>query len=206
MRLMVKCVATCFILAAVGLVLTGSTAVQAKDKKKPELTVKVGDTAPKFESMDENGKSFKSTDVVGKKVLVLYFYPADFTGGCTKQACGFRDDSKALTKMGAVVLGVSGDSVANHKLFKDDFKLPFGLLADEKGEVAKAFGIPVGKGGKATGKKDDGTSIEVIQGVRIARYTVVIDLDGKVAAIDAVSDAGGDAKRIQEVVKKLEKN
>jgi peroxiredoxin Q/BCP len=210
MRLLAKCVAGGFMLAALGLVLSTSASVDAKDKVKTkpkvELKVKVGDPAPAFESVDESGKAFKSGDVVGKKIVVLYFYPADFTGGCTKQACGFRDDSKALTGMGAVVLGVSGDSVANHKLFKDDFKLNFGLLADEKGDVAKAFGIPVNAGGKANGKKENGDAIEVIQGVRIARWTVVIGLDGKIAAIDSVSNAAGDSKRIQDLVKKLEKN
>jgi peroxiredoxin Q/BCP len=177
---------------------------QDKGKKKADLKVKVGDTAPAFESVDETGKSFKSSDVVGKKIVVLYFYPADFTGGCTAQACGFRDDIEKLKSKNVVVIGVSGDSVANHKLFKDDYKLPFHLLADEKGDVAKAFGIPVNKGGAAKGKKASGETIDVTQGVRIARYTIVIDKSGKVAAADAISAAGADAKRVAELVMKLD--
>jgi peroxiredoxin Q/BCP len=203
MRLLAKCVAGCFILGALALVLGGNVDAQDKGKKK-ELKVKVGDTAPSFESVDENGKPFKSSDVVGKKIVVLYFYPADFTGGCTAQACGFRDDIEKLASKGVAVIGVSGDSVANHKLFKDDFKLPFPLLADEKGDVAKVFGVPVGKGGTAKGKKASGDVIEVTQGVRIQRYTIVIDKAGKIAAADQVSAAGGDAKRIAELVMKLE--
>jgi peroxiredoxin Q/BCP len=207
MRLLAKFVSGCFILGALALVV-GSNAsaggVKGKDKKKAVTKVQVGDTAPAFESVDESGNPFKSSDIVGKKIVVLYFYPADFTGGCTAQACGFRDEIEKLTGQGVQVIGVSGDSAANHKLFKEDFKLTFPLLADEKGEVAKAFGVPVNPGGKAKGKKSSGEGIEVVQGVRIQRWTVVIDKMGKVAAIDQVSSAGGDAKRIAELVKKLE--
>src|SRR3954453_12062719 len=111
-----------------------------------EKKVKVGDKAPSLESVDENGKPWKSADVVGKKVLVLYFYPADFTGGCTKQACGFRDDIEKLHSQGVEVVGISGDSVKTHHMFKDHHKLNFTLLADEKGTLAKVFGVPVNKG------------------------------------------------------------
>jgi len=204
MRLLAKCVAGCFILGALALVIGGNVDAQDKGKKKAELKVKVGDPAPSFESVDETGKPFKSSDVVGKKIVVLYFYPADFTGGCTKQACGFRDDIEKLGSKGVEVIGVSGDSVANHKLFKDDYKLPFTLLADEKGEVAKTFGVPMNKGGTATGDKASGEKIKVTQGVRISRFTIVIDKAGKVAAIDAIFDAKGDAKRVAELVKKLD--
>jgi thioredoxin-dependent peroxiredoxin len=206
MRWLANCVAGCFILGALTLVIGGSTeaVAQGKGKKKVELKVKVGDTAPEFESVDENGKTVKSTSVVGKKIVVLYFYPADFTGGCTAQACGFRDDIEKLKGKNIAVFGVSGDSVANHKLFKDDFKLPFTLLADEKGELAKTFGVPVNAGGKAKGKTSEGNTIEVTQGVRIARWTIVIGLDGKVAAADQIGNAGGDSKRIAELVKSLD--
>ncbi len=204
MRLLAKCVAGCFILGVLGLAYLGSSSAVAQGKKKAELKVKVGDTAPSFESVDDTGKAFKSSDVVGKKVVVLYFYPADFTPGCTKQACGFRDDIEKLSSNGVLVVGISGDSVANHKLFKDDYKLSFPLLADEKGDVAKLFGVPVSAGGKANGTKSSGEKIEVVRGATIQRYTIVIDKAGKVAAADLVSDAGGDSKRIADLVKKLD--
>src|SRR5580765_4302500 len=73
--------------------------------------LKVGDKAPAFEGTNEEGKPWKSSDIVGKKILVVYFYPADFTKGCTDQACGFRDNIKPLTDKGVEVIGVSGDSV-----------------------------------------------------------------------------------------------
>jgi peroxiredoxin Q/BCP len=173
-----------------------------KEKAKAELKVKVGDTAPKFSGVDENGKQWKSEDHVGKKVLVVYFYPADFTGGCTAQACGFRDDIEKLSGKGVEVVGVSGDTAETHAAFKKHHKLPFTLLADDKGEIANTFGVPVGKGGKAT-FKDDGKVMEFTRGVTISRYTVVIGKDGKVAAIDAVSKAGEDPKRVADIVNKI---
>jgi thioredoxin-dependent peroxiredoxin len=204
MRLLAKCVAGCFILGALALVIGGNVDAQDKGKKKAELKVKVGDTAPSFESVDENGKAFKSSDVVGKKIVVLYFYPADFTGGCTAQACGFRDDIEKLGSKGVVVIGVSGDSPQTHTLFKAYHKLPFTLLADEKGEVAKAFGVPVGKGGKSPTIDAGGAKGQADRGVTIQRYTIVIDKAGKVAAADQISAAGGDAKRVAELVMKLD--
>ena len=144
---------------------------QAADEPKD---VKVGDAAPSFDSTDDQGKPWKSADHVGKKIVVVYFYPADMTGGCTKQACAFRDDSAKLTDKGIEVVGVSGDSPANHQLFKSVHKLNFTLLADEKGDVAKAFGVPVGKGGTFIYKGDDGKVSELVRGVSISRWTVVM--------------------------------
>src|SRR2546421_6451350 len=90
-----------------------------------EKVVKVGDPAPTFEATDDQGQTWKSSDHVGKKILVVYFYPADMTGGCTKQACGFRDDMQKLAGEGVEVVGISGDTVENHKVFKEFHKLNF---------------------------------------------------------------------------------
>lgn len=191
-------------LAALALTVLGGFALNssfAQDQK----AVKAGDKAPAFESVDDQGKTWKSTDVVGKKIVVLYFYPADLTGGCTKQACGYQDDLEKLTAKGIEVIGVSGDSPANHRLFKKIHKLNFTLLADEKGEVAKKFGVPVTEGKKTFNYKGkDGVTADLDRNVTIARYTVVIDRKGNVAAIDNVKDAAGDPKRIADVVKSLE--
>ena len=207
MRLMKWCTGLCLV-AALAFSAIGQADAQDKKKEKKKVTpkVKVGDKAPAFESVDETGAPFKSADVVGKKVVILYFYPADFTGGCTAQACGFRDNIDKLGSKNVLVLGVSGDSVATHKLFKAHHKLNFPLLADEKGTVAKAFGVPVNKGDKSPTIDETGKKGQAERGVTIARWTVVIGLDGNVAAIDQVGNAGGDAKRIAEIIKKLETN
>jgi peroxiredoxin len=102
------------------------------------------------------------------------------------------------------VLGVSGDSVANQQLFKKVHKLNYTLLADDKGDVAKAFGIPTNPGGVFKFTDGEGMVHELKRGVTIARWTVVIDKGGKVAAINPVKDAGGDAKRVVELVKQLD--
>jgi len=174
----------------------------AADQEKP----KVGDTAPTFESTDDQGKAWKSADHVGKKIVVVYFYPADFTGGCTKQACGFRDDQKDLADKGVEVVGVSGDSAKNHEMFKKTHKLPFTLLADEDGAIAKKFGVPFGQGGKVKAKDLDGNDLgEIKRGVTIERWTFILDKNGKIAYGEKVSDAGGNSKKILQEVEKLQK-
>src|SRR5262249_18817362 len=134
---------------AAGLVALGPGRLAAEDKG-----VKVGDKAPAFEATDDQGQAWKSGDHVGKKVLVVYFYPADLTGGCTKQACGFRDDMQKLADKGVEVVGVSGDSVKNHQLFKKVHNLNFTLLADEDGAIAQKFGVPITPGKKDFKYKD----------------------------------------------------
>ena len=187
--------------ALIGLVAGGATLAQEKK------AVKVGDKAPAFQATDDTGKSWKSSDVVGKKILVLYFYPADFTGGCTAQACSYRDNIEALSSKGVEVVGVSGDSVKTHEAFKKDHNLNFTLLSDEKGDLGKTFGIPVKTGPlTAKGKNAAGEAVETVRGASISRWTVVIDKKGDVVAIDDVGkNAGGDSKRVAELVNKLEK-
>lgn len=164
--------------------------------------VSVGDSAPAFTSVDDQGKGWKSTDYVGKKILVVYFYPADMTGGCTKQACGFRDDMKKLQGKGVEIIGVSGDSVRNHQLFKKEYDLNFTLLADEDGGVAKKFGVPL-KPGSSIKRTIDGKEETLKRGVTAARWTFVIDKNGKVVLKNTKVKAANDSKAILEVVNNL---
>ena len=99
----------------------------------------VGDTAPLFTGQDQDGKEFKLADHIGKKIVLLYFYPKDFTGGCTKEACGFRDRMGDLQTNNVEVIGVSHDSVESHKKFADEYKLNFTLVADPDGKIIGAY-------------------------------------------------------------------
>src|ERR1700723_2172658 len=100
---------------------------------------KPGDTAPLITGTDQNGKDFKLADLVGKKIVLLYFYPKDFTGGCTKEACSFRDRMGDLSADNVEVVGVSHDSVDSHKKFADEYKLNFTLIADPDGKIIAAY-------------------------------------------------------------------
>ena len=185
------------------LALLGVLAVAGSSVAAEKADLKVGDQAPKFTSVDDQGKEWNSESVVGKKVLVVYFYPADMTGGCTKQACGFRDDMKKLADQGVEVVGVSGDSAENHQIFKKVYELNFTLLADEKGTVADAFGVPTKPGGTIT-REVDGKTVEMTRGVTASRWTFVIDKSGKIAAKDTKVNAAEDSKKIMKLVAELQ--
>lgn len=108
--------------------------------KDIELALKVGDAAPPISALTTDGSTVKLSEQKGKPVI-LYFYPKDDTPGCTKEACAFRDLFADFKKKGAVVWGVSVDSVKSHQKFTEKFKLPFPLLADEEKKVVNAYGV-----------------------------------------------------------------
>ncbi len=164
------------------------------------VDLKVGDAAPKFEALDDKGELWKSADHVGKKTIVVYFYPADMTGGCTKQACGFRDDYGKLEDAGVEVVGVSGDSVRNHQLFKKAEGLNFTLLADTEGNVAEAFGVPHVKGEKSITRQIDGKDEILLRTVTAQRWTFVISKDGKIIAKNTKVNAAEDSQAILKLI------
>ena len=108
--------------------------------KETELKVKEGDIAPEFSAAANGGGRVSLADLRGKNI-VLYFYPRDDTPGCTKEACAFRDHFAEFKKAGAVVLGVSTDTVKSHDKFAVKYKLPFTLLADEDKKIVTAYGV-----------------------------------------------------------------
>ena len=134
------------------------------------MELKVGQKAPDFTAMNDKGEKVKLAELKGKKV-VLYFYPKDDTPGCTKEACAFRDGIDEIKSRGAVVMGVSADSVDSHKKFKSKFDLNFPLLADGDKKMVEAYGVWKEK--SMYGKKYMG----------IERTTFVIDEQGKIAHI-----------------------
>ena len=107
--------------------------------KAPDLALKEGQIAPDFTAATNGGGTLSLKQLKGKHVI-LYFYPRDDTPGCTKEACGFRDNHAAFAKAGAVVLGVSPDPVKTHDKFVKKFNLPFTLLADEDKTIGLAYG------------------------------------------------------------------
>lgn len=160
-----------------------------------ETKLAVGDPAPVFEGTEVGGETWKSSDYVGDKVLVVYFYPAAMTGGCTKQACAFRDDRSKLVDMGAEVVGISGDNVEGLQVFKKAHRLNFPLVSDPEGKIARAFGVPVREGGTYE-TEVDGQKVVLERGVTTARWTFIIDKDGKIAYVDTDVDAAGDSQNV----------
>ena len=149
--------------------------------------LKVGEKAPEFSLPDQNGKLHALSDYRGKKVI-LYFYPKDMTSGCTKQACGFAERYPQFQEKGAVVLGVSKDSVSSHKKFEETYSLPFPLLSDMDLEVIKAY--DVWKEKKNYGKTYMG----------IVRTTYLIDEDGMIIkAMDKVKAADNPEDMLQQL-------
>ncbi len=125
-----------------------------------------GDKAPDFSLEDADGKTWSLADLRGQKVIV-YFYPADDTPGCTAQACDFRDAQTDLTTAGYQVLGVSPQGASSHRRFIDKYSLNFPLLVDSDLSMAKAYGVADDSGAEFEGKK-----------LRVKRSTFVIDEDG----------------------------
>lgn len=129
-----------------------------------------GDKAPQFQGVTETGEKVKLSDYKGQK-LALYFYPEDFTPGCTDQACSLRDGYGSLKKAGVAILGVSPDGEALHKNFVDEYKLPFPLVADPKHKIMEKYGT--------WGEKN--LYGKIVVGVK--RTTFLIDEDGKIVHV-----------------------
>jgi thioredoxin-dependent peroxiredoxin len=138
--------------------------------KAIELQLKEGDLAPEFTATVQDGGKVSLSEFRGKNVI-LYFYPKDDTPGCTKEACGFRDEFGAFKKQGAVVLGVSTDSAKSHARFAKKYKLPFTLLADEGKKIVQAYGVWGEK--SFMGRRYQGTH----------RVTFLIGPDGRIKKI-----------------------
>jgi peroxiredoxin Q/BCP len=158
--------------------------------KPVALSLRPGDPAPSFSAIITNGTEIHSKDLLGKPV-VIYFYPRDDTPGCTKEACGFRDQYAELQKTGAVVLGVSADTVKSHAKFTDKFQLPFPLISDPDAVITKAFGA---WGEKVfMGRKFQG----------IHRVTFLIGADGRIARVWDLVKPESHAAEVLEALKAL---
>lgn len=154
---------------------------------EPSKTPKVGDKAPLIEGKDQDGKEWKLADVVGKKVVLLYFYPKDDTPGCTKEACGFRDRVGDLKKQDVEVVGVSFDNEESHKKFIAKHNLNFPLLADTDGRITEAYGAKMPNRDLAR------------------RVSFLIGKDGKIAHVTDVPSADTHLAEMKDAVEKLKK-
>ncbi len=147
----------------------------------------IGETAPPISALDQLGKTVNLSDFLGKTV-VLYFYPKDDTPGCTKEACGFRDDYASFTNKGVVILGVSPDDTAKHKKFVDKYNLPFSLLADPEKVICQAYGVWKEK--SMYGRTSMG----------VERTTFVISPEGKIDKIFAKVKVEGHISKVLDSV------
>lgn len=148
--------------------------------------LKIGDVAPQFALLDQDSKAVTLSDFLGKKSVVLFFYPKDFTPGCTTESCAFRDNSDDFSKYNAQILGVSKDDSSSHQKFIEKHQLPYPLLTDERGELAIAFGVPK------------------TLGIFAGRATFVIDTDGVIQmAFSSQLKPNEHIERALSVAKKL---
>jgi thioredoxin-dependent peroxiredoxin len=167
--------------------------------------LQIGDVAPEFEALTAEGEQWHSSDYVGESILVVYFYPAAMTGGCTAQACSFRDNRSQLLDLGAEVVGISGDEINNLRIFKNTNNLNFPLLSDPEGNIARSFGVPVRDGGSIT-REVDGEEVELRRSVTTARWTYIIGRDGTILYKDTEVDAEGDSEAVIAAIRQLSSN
>jgi peroxiredoxin Q/BCP len=172
-------------LIVIGLVFIVGIIILATSNKKEKLeTLEIGDKVPVFTLLDQDGNTFNITDYIGTKNLVIYFYPKDDTPGCTKEACGFRDEFEAFSDLDALVIGISVDSPESHRKFIEKYQLPFTLLSDEDDEVRKQFGV-------------NGNYLGLIPG----RVTFVVDKQGIIQFVfDSQSKATKHVEETQRVL------
>jgi thioredoxin-dependent peroxiredoxin len=162
-----------------------TTALALSPGTRAAETPKVGNKAPIISGKDQDGKTFKLADLVGKKIVLLYFYPKDDTPGCTKEACGLRDRMSDLKKDNVEVIGVSMDNEESHRKFITKHNLNFPLLADPEGNITDAFGARMA-----------GRNLP-------RRVSFLIGLDGKIAHVTDNPSADVHLNEMKEAIAKL---
>jgi peroxiredoxin Q/BCP len=150
------------------------------------MALQVGDKIPEFTAKDNKGNDFDSDSIIGKKPVVIYFYPKDNTPGCTAQACSFRDQYEDFKDLGAEVIGISSDSIASHEKFIHKYQLPFILLSDSDKKIRTLFGV-----------KPD------LFGLLPGRVTYVADKNGIIQLIFDSMNATNHIPKALDVIQKL---
>ncbi len=165
-----------------------------------ENGLKTGDKVPAFEATADNGAVWTLNENLGDQYLVVYFYPAAMTGGCTAQACNYRDMSDELKKLNASVVGVSGDNPEGLKFFKKAHNLNFTLISDESGKIARIFGVPVREGGVFK-NEFNGKEFELERGVTTGRQTFILDKEGRIVYKNEQVNASKDTEDVLNFLK-----
>lgn len=161
-------------------------------------SLEVGDKVANFTTVDADGKTWQLQDHLETgELLVIYFYPAAMTGGCTKQACSFRDNHSVLDSLNVKIVGVSGDNAEGLAVFKAVYSLNFNLISDIDGKIATLFSVPFRKGGSLV-KTVDGKSVTLTRGVTSNRWTFVLDESGTVVFKNSSVDVN---KESEELIK-----
>ena len=195
-------VSHCFIWSVLCAVVGFATVSSGAEERKQALAV--GDKAPQFNANTHAGDLWQAEEHIGRgKNVVVYFYPAAMTGGCTKQACSYRDQAADLSGLDVEVVGISADPVNNLKLFRQADNLNFTLLSDVNGDIARQFGVPVNQGGvfKTT---IDGKEVVLKRPYTFARWTFILDKDGKVLYKDTNVDAPNDSHKTVDFLRKFQ--
>mgnify|MGYP001556162336 CR=1 FL=1 len=149
---------------------------------------KPGDTAPLFQGLNQDGRAFKLSDLIGKKIVLLYFYPKDETPGCTKEACGLRDRMGDLQTNHVTVVGVSHDSVASHQKFIAKYHLNFTLIADPEDKIINLYDVKMPLVGMAR------------------RVSFLIGLDGKIIHVTDAMNPQVHFDEMKQAIAGLKKN
>lgn len=149
--------------------------------------IEIGNIIPEFTLKDQDGNQFDINSVIGKKNLVIYFYPKDDSPGCTKEACYFRDQFEVFNEADALIIGISGQSVESHKKFAEKYRLSYTLLSDEGNKIRKLFGVPTNFFGLLPG-----------------RVSYIVDKTGKVIYLfDSQINATQHVDKALEILKQL---
>lgn len=169
-----------------------------------EAQVSLGEEVPNFTTLDQDSQKWTLKKEIKKAdYLVVYFYPVAFTGGCTKQACSYRDQKGEMEAVGAQVVGVSGDKPKTLELFALEHNLNFTLLSDDTGEMAKLFGVPYGEGGTIQ-REIKGTTFDLERGTTIQRWTFILNKEGKMIYKDSEVDAANDSGKVMNYLSSLQ--
>jgi len=164
--------------------------------------LEVGQEAPRFELKNQENQNWLLSEHLGGKPIVVYFYPAAMTGGCTKQACGYRD-YLAGDEPEFLVVGISGDEVEGLDIFQTSEKLNFPLLSDPGGTVAQSFGVAVKEGEQSITRTVGGQEVELRRSATTMRWTFVISPEGKIIYKSDQVKPTEDLKRVLTFLKSI---